>query len=92
MPEWFYNIVSGQVLVTRRTEDGRDVEVARLTAGQSVGEIGLPEKMPRTATVTAMEETQLLAMDRSTFLELLSDAATPADVRQEVRARMAALP
>lgn len=91
-PDWFYIIVSGQILVTRRTADGRDVELDRLVAGAYVGEIGLLESMPRTATVTALEQTQLLAIDRATFSELLSDTATAADVREQVRARMSALP
>lgn len=91
-PDWFYVIVDGEVLVSRRTDDGRDIELARLGPGQYVGEIGLLERIPRTATVTATARSELLGIDRATFGEILSDTATADRVRDEVRVRMASLP
>jgi EmrB/QacA subfamily drug resistance transporter len=91
-PDYFYVITSGAVTVTRVTDEGQEVELARLSAGQYVGEIGLLERVPRTATVTAAERTQVLAFDRATFAELLSDAATAASVHEAVRTRLASLP
>jgi EmrB/QacA subfamily drug resistance transporter len=90
-PDWFYVVVRGDVLVRRRTEDGRDVEVAHLRAGQYVGEIGLLERIPRTATVIAVEPTEVLGIDRATFAELLSDSGVAASVHDEVHLRMASL-
>jgi hypothetical protein len=87
-PDWFHIIVSGRVLVTRKTEQGDDVEIARLSAGEYEGGIGLLENVQRTATVTSLEETNLPGIDRATFLELLSDAAMAAGVHAEVRARL----
>lgn len=91
-PDWFYIVVRGKVLVSRRTEDGRDIDVAQLGTGQYVGEIGLLERIPRTATITAITPTEMLRIDRATFAEILSDTITAAHVRDEVRARIAALP
>ena len=60
----FYVIVSGQVEVTQ------DVRVLRHEGpGEFFGEIGLLRDVPRTATITAVEDTELLALDRDDFLE-----------------------
>jgi CRP-like cAMP-binding protein len=63
----FYVILSGDVDITtaagvHRTE-GR---------GDSFGEIALLRDIPRTATVTAVGPTELLAVDRGPFLEALT--------------------
>jgi EmrB/QacA subfamily drug resistance transporter len=91
-PDSFYIITAGAVTVTRTTDRGEEVQVARLSAGQYVGEIGLLEHVPRTATVTAAEQTHVLAIDRATFAELLSDSTTAAEVHEAVRSRLASLP
>ena len=64
----FYVIEAGEVEVTqdgtlRRTE-GR---------GEFFGEIGLLRDVPRTATVTATIDTDLLALDRDSFLAAMED-------------------
>lgn len=63
----FYVIVSGSVEVTTGGE------VLRVEgAGDFFGEIGLIRDVPRTATVTAVEPTELIALDREDFLEAVS--------------------
>lgn len=64
----FYVIVSGAVEVTQA--DGRQGERVLRTEGPGdfFGEIGLLRDVPRTATVTAVTDTELLALDRADFL------------------------
>ncbi|MEP6813919.1 MAG: cyclic nucleotide-binding domain-containing protein [Marmoricola sp.] len=59
----FYVIESGRVEVT---QDGRVLR--HQGPGDFFGEIGLLHDVPRTATVTATEETVLQALDRGPFL------------------------
>jgi MFS family permease len=63
----FYVVVEGEVEVE---VDGRPVR--RLTDGGSFGEIALLRNVPRTATVRAVLSTQLLALERSIFLEAVT--------------------
>ena len=91
-PDLFYVIESGAVAVTRRGPEGAETQLARLAGGSYFGEIGLLDNVPRTATVVSLEHTSLQAIDRDTFLELLSDHATARRVRDEAHARMAAWP
>ena len=59
----FYVVKAGEVEVTI---DGRVVD--RLGPGGSFGEVALLRNVPRTATVTAVAETDLLALGRDDFL------------------------
>lgn len=63
----FLVIVSGRVDVTA---DGRLLRTEG--PGEYFGEIGLLRDVPRTATVTATEDTELLCLSRDDFLEAVS--------------------
>lgn len=63
----FYVIKSGQVEVER---DGRIL--ATLARGEAFGEIALLMNVPRTATIRALETTELLALNEADFRELLA--------------------
>lgn len=58
-----YLIIEGVLAVTKA-----GVEVARVGAGDHVGEIALLHDRPRTATVTAMTPARLLVVDRFSFV------------------------
>jgi MFS family permease len=64
----FYVIESGNVRVT--AADGH--QLREEGPGDYFGEIGLLRDVPRTATITAMDDTVLLALEREEFLEAVT--------------------
>jgi peroxiredoxin (alkyl hydroperoxide reductase subunit C) len=70
----FYVIAGGEVTVSRRSPEGEDVELATLGPGQFFGEVGLLAETRRTATVRAMDDVELLALDWSTFQSALEQS------------------
>lgn len=71
----YYAVTDGEVLVTK---DGR--EIRRMGRGEGFGEIALLHPVKRTATITPLEPTTLLALERRAFLAALgaSDRAQDA--------------
>ncbi len=63
-----YLIERGRVEVTREHE-GQPMLLASLTVGQVFGEMSLVDERPRSATVTALEDTVAYVIHRDTFLE-----------------------
>jgi hypothetical protein len=57
-------ILSGRVEVTAREGDGPTIRLADLGPGESFGEMSLLTGAPRTATVTAVEETRLIELGK----------------------------
>ena len=66
-------IVSGSAKVLNRDEDGREVILAMLAAGECFGEMGLIDGSPRSADVVASEACELLVIAKSDFKLALSD-------------------
>lgn len=70
-------IISGSVDVLLESEDGRQFIIARLGPGDHFGEMALLDAEPRSATVMATADTELLVMRRDEFLaELLRHPRT----------------
>jgi len=65
-------LLEGQVEVLRRDGSGVQRPIARLGPGDVLGEMSLLLDLPRTATVRALSELKVFAMDRAAFLELVS--------------------
>jgi CRP-like cAMP-binding protein len=74
----FFVIRSGSVEV-------REAGVT-LGMGDSFGEIALLRDVPRTATVAAVEPTELLALDRDTFLATVTGHAPSRETAEAVAA------
>jgi len=66
----YYAIADGQLRVTR---EGKEVSIRG--RGEGVGEIALIRRVPRTATVTAVTDTQLYALEEAPFLIALTGHA-----------------
>jgi CRP/FNR family cyclic AMP-dependent transcriptional regulator len=60
-------IASGKVKVVLYGETGREIILSILRAGDFFGEMALLDKQPRSANVVAVEESQLLGLDREAF-------------------------
>jgi signal transduction histidine kinase len=68
--EALFVILSGELEVTK-SENGREIVLARRGAGDFLGEMSLLEQRPRTASVHAVAESRLLEIDAATFQHLL---------------------
>lgn len=68
-----YLIQSGVVKVYL-TKDGEEVELARLEAGQIVGEMAFVFDGPRTASVKALTDCNLIVISRQQFEEKLRES------------------
>lgn len=85
-----YIIRKGQVKVSRKDPDGRDVTRSYMPAGNYLGEIALlsEDVVPRTATVTAVVATETVVIDKQSFRMLLaSDSQDFAEVKKRAESR-----
>ncbi|MEO1172306.1 MAG: cyclic nucleotide-binding domain-containing protein [Myxococcota bacterium] len=78
----FFILVEGSVSVTRKGADGRTLNLAQLRPGAVFGEMALISKAPRSATVTAQGDCDLVELKRS---ELEAQAHQLASVTQALR-------
>lgn len=72
-PDAAYAIVMGEIEVTIEGPDGRDVFIARLSAGTVIGELGVLDGVPRTTDARATRKTELLKIHRQLVTEALHD-------------------
>jgi CRP-like cAMP-binding protein len=85
----FFALVRGEVKVFVDSPDGREVVLTHLQAGDFFGEMALLEGEPRSASVTALAESELLAIARDDFFALLSrDFALTRKILQTMSARL----
>jgi CRP/FNR family transcriptional regulator len=73
--EGFFIVTSGKAEAVRRRADGDDLVVNEFSMGDFFGELALLDDGPRTATITATEETTCLVLVRWDFLSLLREDA-----------------
>ena len=83
-------LVDGQVQVTARGEAHDEERVLRTMSSPSYfGEIGVIERIPRTATVTALTDLNLLSIDGDGLLVALATAPPSSSVMETARSRLA---
>lgn len=71
--ESFYIIKSGKVLVSARDEEGRTTFMRDMTGGEFFGEISLLTGAPRSATVTIIEDAELLVVGKEDMRCMLEE-------------------
>ena len=69
--ETFFLISKGTVKITRMSDDGREVILAILGEGDFFGEMALLDGEGRSANVVALEDAEVLTLQRSDFLDIL---------------------
>jgi CRP-like cAMP-binding protein/KaiC/GvpD/RAD55 family RecA-like ATPase len=67
----FHLINVGRVKVSIPSEEGEDVFLAHLGPGDFFGELALLDENPRSATATAIEPVETLALERKDFLDFV---------------------
>ena len=64
-------VLSGRVSISSPSEEGKEVILNIIAPGEVFGEIALLDGKERTADATAMETSELLVLDRRSFLSFL---------------------
>jgi len=68
-----YVFTAGRARVLKRGERGEEISLNVLGPGDSFGEMALLERTPRTATVRAASDVEVLRLDRAAFDGLLAE-------------------
>ena len=90
-PDAAYLIVSGEVRVVRELAGGESLTLARLERGDVVGDMGLIDGAPRTATAQVASELSALRLDIAAYRQLKAEAHPAADwLLAEIDRRLAA--
>lgn len=71
-------VVEGVIEVLKKSANGENVIIARLTKGSSIGEMALIDKSPRSATVVCKQATLMLTLTSKGFDKLTKVAPTTA--------------
>lgn len=66
-----YGVMAGLICISISNDAGKELTIAVLEPGDVFGEIALLDGLSRSASAYAAEDSILLAIERSTFLELL---------------------
>ncbi len=83
----FYVVRSGTLEIVEENPKTGDERMLRvLGRGEAFGELGLLEAAPRTATVRALEESQVYQIDKGAFERLLADMAHVPDFEPTLQA------
>jgi hypothetical protein len=85
-----YVVLEGSVGVTAHGESGAEQRLRTMGPETYFGEIGLLERIPRTATVTAEERTHCYRIDGDEFLDALTTTAPATSLLEGARTRLAA--
>lgn len=80
-----YLIIEGQVKITRSDEQGGEISLSVLEAGQGFGELAMLSGEPRMASATTLAPCDFLVVDRSLMAQAIM-IATPEDILEMLAA------
>jgi CRP/FNR family transcriptional regulator, cyclic AMP receptor protein len=84
-----YVIASGKVKVVLYGETGREIILSMLHGGDFFGEMSLLDRQPRSANVVAVEDSELLALDREAFQNhLVAHPSTALNILAQMSLRL----
>lgn len=84
-----YVLLDGEMAVHARGEYAAGHALPSMGAGACFGEIGLLERVPRTATVSSTAPSRMLRIAGQAFLDALNDAPASASLLEGARSRLA---
>ncbi len=88
----FYMVMKGKLEVMKQTPEGKNIFVHELGTGDFFGELSLLTGEPRSATVRALADSELLRLDKDDFKEILTrDPGLSGSLAGIVAARQAKL-
>ncbi|MEX1125057.1 MAG: ATP-binding protein [Acidimicrobiia bacterium] len=87
MSDGLYVVTEGELEVTK-VSGGRSISLARVGAGEVLGEISLLDDVPRIATVTAITDVAYIKVPSDTFGELLEDPKMVLKMLRTVTSRL----
>lgn len=71
-----YIIQKGKVNITVTNEDGKEMILSTLQAGDNFGELSLLDEAPRSANAVALEKCELIVLHKAEFVQLLTQNST----------------
>ncbi len=66
-----YIVLEGKLRASLFDEQGNELVLAEFGQGEFIGEMGMIDRLPRSATVIAEENTKLASLSRDTFFRLI---------------------
>ena len=66
-------VASGAVKIVLPSTEGEEAIIATLRPGDFFGELALLDGAPRSATVTSLEQSEMLVLPRAVFMDLLDN-------------------
>lgn len=69
-PDQMALLLSGTLVASAKMPDGSDLPLGRVRAGEIIGEMGLVDNAPRSATVTCEHSATLLTLDEPLYHQL----------------------
>ena len=66
-----YWVLSGEFVITKSNADGQNVIIGKVLPGELVGEMSFLDNLPRSASVKALEDSEVLKIPHKKFIDVL---------------------